>query len=580
MSIQPEAGATPDSMVLDRMQELEYAIASVKSSLDYHASSYYSVATQIAELNARIGRMKVGDKSSDFDIPPLETDHDAQPDDFCLGQSDDTATSIHASNAPVSVSKATAIEQSAASDCAEQDDQYSRIQQMINLLIQDADSALNSQPADVCHSQLHSDAQATPARSSRKPNSDYRKRPQSASRAVHSAPRSRSRGCDYSLRAPPAFRPSSALSTSRSSRRRSKPPSQPQAINDPAEADAESDSDVVTRCRPPRSHLRSFRPASARSRRKSSGHYSDWHPASRYRSDTIESCLSNSETCVSSGNRASREFELPSEHGGCMDVCTPTQPMHEFPCLDARNVRGSHRYGSGLENEQLRSVSALDVYRNERAAAYPYQHEAAHMRCFGRERSNTYSSEASPTKTYDFEDTAMINEPRYDELHGSGSVPHTWDHHMRRRVTSSGYREGYADACLQPTTQPRTHLSANVDERKRNERSLSLSSKDRWHQHTEVVATTQSHGLLNMVSLLYWTLLFTLGALMLDSFVCQVAGKRVMGAVDKISLEADMSDEDYENPNDTETRNKLAAKVGKFVRWYMEEPSSNHSRKL
>ncbi|KAJ2064998.1 hypothetical protein GGI17_000599 [Coemansia sp. S146] len=40
---------TPDSMVLDRMLELESVIATVKSSLDNHASSYYSVASQIAE---------------------------------------------------------------------------------------------------------------------------------------------------------------------------------------------------------------------------------------------------------------------------------------------------------------------------------------------------------------------------------------------------------------------------------------------------------------------------------------------------------------------------------------------------
>ncbi|KAJ2069633.1 hypothetical protein GGH13_004453 [Coemansia sp. S155-1] len=40
---------TPDSAVLDRMLELESVIATVKSSLDNHASSYYSVASQIAE---------------------------------------------------------------------------------------------------------------------------------------------------------------------------------------------------------------------------------------------------------------------------------------------------------------------------------------------------------------------------------------------------------------------------------------------------------------------------------------------------------------------------------------------------
>ncbi|KAJ2873205.1 hypothetical protein FB639_004240 [Coemansia asiatica] len=40
---------TPDLVVLDRMMELESAVATVKSSLDNQASSYYSVASQIAE---------------------------------------------------------------------------------------------------------------------------------------------------------------------------------------------------------------------------------------------------------------------------------------------------------------------------------------------------------------------------------------------------------------------------------------------------------------------------------------------------------------------------------------------------
>ncbi|KAJ2896211.1 hypothetical protein GGI21_004389 [Coemansia aciculifera] len=47
--LQQRMAGTPDSMVLDRMLELESVIATVKSSLDNHASSYYSVASQIAE---------------------------------------------------------------------------------------------------------------------------------------------------------------------------------------------------------------------------------------------------------------------------------------------------------------------------------------------------------------------------------------------------------------------------------------------------------------------------------------------------------------------------------------------------
>ncbi|KAJ2478090.1 hypothetical protein EV174_004415 [Coemansia sp. RSA 2320] len=90
-------------------------------------------------------------------------------------------------------------------------------------------------------------------------------------------------------------------------------------------------------------------------------------------------------------------------------------------------------------------------------------------------------------------------------------------------------------------------------------------------------------SLVSMISLLYWTLLFTLGALMLDSFLCQVAGKRVMGTVDKIAqLEVSIDDEKAGEDRDvrrgppTRSANRDTANVsntvGRFVRWYIEGP--------
>ncbi|KAJ2896212.1 hypothetical protein IWW38_002088 [Coemansia aciculifera] len=105
-----------------------------------------------------------------------------------------------------------------------------------------------------------------------------------------------------------------------------------------------------------------------------------------------------------------------------------------------------------------------------------------------------------------------------------------------------------------------------------------------------------SSGLISMISLLYWTLLFTLGALMLDSFLCQVAGKRVMGTVDKIAQqEANAMESSQEGSERREKsvgeaqaqrpRRSLDASrgiagdgvnvvntVGRFVRWYIEGP--------
>ncbi|KAJ2786647.1 hypothetical protein GGI15_001362 [Coemansia interrupta] len=89
-----------------------------------------------------------------------------------------------------------------------------------------------------------------------------------------------------------------------------------------------------------------------------------------------------------------------------------------------------------------------------------------------------------------------------------------------------------------------------------------------------------------MVSLLYWTLLFTLGALMLDSFLCQVAGKRVMGTVDKISQSDGTQEKDRTKKGGAIAESTVASlraderndavnvtnTVGRFVRWYIEGP--------
>ncbi|KAJ2596784.1 hypothetical protein H4R99_004785 [Coemansia sp. RSA 1722] len=96
-------------------------------------------------------------------------------------------------------------------------------------------------------------------------------------------------------------------------------------------------------------------------------------------------------------------------------------------------------------------------------------------------------------------------------------------------------------------------------------------------------------GLFGIISLFYWTLLFTLGALMLDSFLCQVAGKRVMGTVDKIAQSENLIDSpnsknkgkgsrsknltiSHSNNADTKSNADVANTVGRFVRWYIEGP--------
>ncbi|KAJ1928674.1 hypothetical protein IWQ60_001822 [Tieghemiomyces parasiticus] len=72
---------------------------------------------------------------------------------------------------------------------------------------------------------------------------------------------------------------------------------------------------------------------------------------------------------------------------------------------------------------------------------------------------------------------------------------------------------------------------------------------DHHHQSPSAKETTRS-----FVNMLYWTLLFTIGALLLDSFICNVAGHQVLGLIDHIhaTTEADdrIEDDDFDSDAD------------------------------
>ncbi|KAJ2497343.1 hypothetical protein GGH96_005189 [Coemansia sp. RSA 1972] len=537
----------PDSAVLDRMQELESTIALVKSSLDNHATSYYSVASQIAELNARVGRLGVHDRPG-------------------LGDGDEPVAAYGANVHSVDTSKVYVPD---ARDDDVGDEQYTRIQQMIDSLIKDAGSALSSTPDDsvtrACGfpaNRLERELVATV------PEFQRSMRPGSASRMLHSTPRPKSRAREYSPHAAPAFRP-----TSRSSRNRKLNPLVLKAeLDDPSEADGESDSEhstfSMTGYQARRNLYRSPRPSSSRSRRRSSGHTSDWRTPQmdRYRSDTMDSHFSNSsETCVSPGNRVSREMYCSpadpactadsmfvpgrtNEFGDCGASSLPASGMHDFPHLD------SGPYSNNVYRPQSVSRSAhraaTIVNESDGAGSRVYRHMAGWQAQNARRRSNTCASEAVLTADGYFDNAVQRYESpirmRNDTLRDLD-----WGHH----------KEPKADL-----------LQLNYVESS-NEKSLTVTNGSYGQ-------STRSMGLLSVVSLLYWTLLFTLGALMLDSFLCQMAGKRVMGTVDRIAHTdndaADLSDDACaSSPGKQSTHPGLTHTVGRFVRWCVEDPETN-----
>ncbi|KAJ2803981.1 hypothetical protein H4R21_001818 [Coemansia helicoidea] len=449
---------------------------------------------------------------------------------------------------------------------SDEDGQYSRIQGMIDALIKDAGSALNSKPRDLRLSgrsgrTLHA---ATPGDSLLSsgldetltlvgdrsiectPTATTAPKPRSAAqRPTHNAreiarhaqmPRpSSARGASptvaHSWRQPPP-RPST-----RAAWHWTKP------RHDPSEADAESDSDGGFFGAPALTPQHSRRPQSRRHRRLSSGQFGDWHAATaqtygRRRADTGDSLPSNSsETCVSPGNRFSREFPPMSLAPPYVDLDDSRARTAENPHLFPLHPHcGSHYYGG------YNDTAPLGHHRS-------VEGECLHPEPpFGRARSSTHGCDVSP----------VAPEPASVD----GCAPGPPLGHPAGQHLGHGRTEAAAATA--------TRLSLDAPESGSDARGRSLSVG-----RTAGPPCGGDSGLLSMVSLVYWTVLFTLGVLMLDSFLCQTAGKRVMGTVDRISHAgpADASQEDRQADGDG--AGNLAGAVGRFVRWYVESPEDS-----
>ncbi|KAJ2230702.1 hypothetical protein IWW45_005708 [Coemansia sp. RSA 485] len=596
------------------------------------------------------------------------------------------------------------------------DEHYTRIQEMIDSLIKDADSALNSKPARHHHHQqqqssVHSD-DSTDLQLSCDPLCSPEQL-SSVSTVFDDAPpaylspsfsrRPATRHAASSYKTPEIYpkRPMSAMSmSSKSSRSRryrpQTPVSKPRVLDtDPSEADAESDTELgsinASGSRPKssynvnggRSHGRRQEASvnssdlyahinySARHAFSSQQHQPQHnrHMYSRYRSDTLDSFMSNSsETCVSPGNRYSREFyrapatsQTYTGAGVLVDsLCTPTRRGFNFDfntnpdahssALAGSNVPLIRRVRNSFARAVLRSASLVDDSINDDIAALPsdprWSAESPSSRVL-RHRSNTVDSDYSPSpesamrndsyRESSAQNSIFNHQARFvddrdcysslpSHLHppnsGSGPMPGSpsglWS--RRRGENNSGYEASHNHL---PSSHNAKYQSDSLGSNVRSDRECQLSAlridtsnvdgsqirrPDSIEEYDsssgvasisalssgrELVGCTSpasasssnsdesASGLFGIISLFYWTLLFTLGALMLDSFLCQVAGKRVMGTVDKIAQSENLIDSpnsknkgkgsrsknltiSHSNNADTKSNADVANTVGRF----------------
>ncbi|KAJ1966178.1 hypothetical protein GGI12_000269 [Dipsacomyces acuminosporus] len=426
---------TPDSAVLNRMMELESVIATVKTSLESHASSYFSVASQIAELNARIGKLSVSQSAPNSANAARQRTPSSKNS---AGQMGDVASlRIDASqNTPTKAQLYQNMQPGDGSEAGDGDgdEQYDRIQEMIDSLIKDANSALASKPsaygqtapaaaatvysgdsADMlssCPVFIPDDASSS-ATTKASDDTLYTASPSDTKRPTSKPMR---RTLDYSSDLF-AGRPASAQGVrtkgrrhlmpralhqhhSRHSHIRHNPAGSYESSSDPTEADGESDTDIGTM-----STASSYYSKNPR-QYKSTGRYYEHRYGSnrlpRYRSDTTDSLISNSsETCVPPSARISREFNRPSMASICsrastpVDVlCTPTRASFGMDDDDADGSvfidEQQYRHQYGQQQQQQQSPDILNgTHEFPRLVQDEYQNDCKarrmHRRSFSRD---------------------------------------------------------------------------------------------------------------------------------------------------------------------------------------------------
>ncbi|KAJ1994059.1 hypothetical protein GGI25_000904 [Coemansia spiralis] len=676
--------------MLGRMAELECVIATVKSSLDNHASSYYSVASQIAELNARIGRLGLLEKPINIDSTYSRTNGCANNVQHNAANDTTDASSLpHFIAFPVSTvgntdfalnsgTNSSAVQEVQSdkeqSDKEQSDSHYTRIQQMIDSLIKDADSALQSKPANNRFSVLSDDSVDVPvydpmfaAEQLSSVSAEFGETPTLVSDA-ESALYSPAFSHEFPVASCSLPRPlSRSYKVSRQGQQQQSahsysPLPKFTIFTDPMEADAEFDSEVSASSvlghryrRKNRGHSYAKHRRNLSLRRDASGHCSDRQTNTairthRRRSNTIDSLLSNSsETCVSPGDITSREFRhiqspyvyktgthafdspyarsraafgldgdkqnLSNGHAHdagqfAFNFPLAAENTHEFPRLsfdsnqqDNQNFCSTgkqrtpppirhvppliNRFRNSVSRVALQSASLVDGSVNDDIAAYKY----CGVQC---QFSPTLSPEGHEIDhTFLYEDkTGIAKRELHNQKLALSQPVSTYGKSPLTDTNNSSSHE-----CVQKCDSNTKRLTGSNNHSQNQ--LLNLSSKTymvgKCHNNSD--ASGGFPGILGIFSLIYWTLLFTLGALMLDSFLCQVAGKRVMGTVDRIAQTEGVGLPECTRKNSSDSSNSqgkgkeragcaneanvnMVSAMGRLVRWYIEDPDEKPSSRL
>ncbi|KAJ2663477.1 hypothetical protein IWW48_001360 [Coemansia sp. RSA 1200] len=655
-----------DSSMSERMLELDNLISTIKLSLDSHASSYYSVASQIAELNAHIGSLELQEKHIEIGSHTIQDGcgqdngscHDPATNiaDACFDFSANAvfSTDVSESTASAATITTTTIAEDAdgghtlmpedQSDQENSDEHYTRIQQMIASLIKDADSALQSNPAINRFSICSDDFVDIPGKFLA-----FTEQLSSASAEFGETP-------TFVSDAEPGVQDSAyAYAKQSSSRFLSGPERHPltprqkqphdweysslpkyMAVVDPSEADAESDSEVSpssvlgTRYRR-KSHNarnRSQRRHKSRSRRYDvSSYHGDRAMAdnrtSRYKSYTAESIRSNSsETCVSLVSRAAKVFHRTPRP--CVHTALPCYEHNYLPptsmdksshMLNRDTLDVPEDQFSGKEQSAFFTPNtSMNTHEFPRLSSDDCNYEDTNDICSASTERRPSSLSICPVSPFinRFRNTvtrvalrsaSFVDKSVNDDIEAyecSGGVHENIPLQERRQPRMRSYTHGG----LTGTSDSGCGLTSigypNSDNEQRRHSvdlireipQLSPTAATRYvvgkfHENS----SGNVAGIVSIFSLMYWTLLFTLGALMLDSFLCQVAGKRVMGTVDRIvQTDKDTCQLEYsggrrgrrgsgsshgsrENMNgNNEDGTNVAGAVGRLMCWYVEDP--------
>ncbi|KAJ1921984.1 hypothetical protein H4219_000331 [Mycoemilia scoparia] len=206
-----------------------------------------------------------------------------------------------------------------------------------------------------------------------------------------------------------------------------------------------------------------------------------------------------------------------------------------------------------------------------------------------RNWGHTYNLDSSSRNCNDDEMSLRSSIP--DKLHMHNDYDNDDDPENRHYDSNSDSRMHGQSRTSFELTRWRPSLDNDLDE--------APEENGEAYSHNTVVTASDdpepsSASIISFFTLFYWMMLFSLGVCMLDSFLCNVAGQRVLGTMEKITANKDddgeVKDDDessegshlighhqtgeyvnYQAQNKGSETSAIAGTMGRLVRWYVED---------